>query len=62
MSDLSELYDRDPCKLSDQDLDKLVAAIRQSYVQQELAVKPAPKPKAPKLSKASEALKDLGLA
>jgi hypothetical protein len=60
MSDISELFDRDPLSLTDQDIAKIVAKMREHQAQFELGVvaKPAPKPKSPKTS---NLLKDLGL-
>ena len=61
MSDLSELFDRDPEKLSDQETAVIVARMRESMTNFELGVKPVPKAK-PKSSKTLDILKDLGLA
>ena len=62
MSDLSELFDRDPLKLSDQDIDKIIARIREAQAQYELGVKAAPvAPKPKKSTKTESLLKDLGL-
>jgi hypothetical protein len=61
-TELSELFDRDPLKLTDQDIKLIVARQREAQIQFELGVK-APKPKAAKAktSKGEEILKDLGL-
>jgi hypothetical protein len=49
MSELSELFDRDPLQLSEQDIATIVARMREAQSQFELGVKTpkAPKPKAP---------------
>lgn len=63
MSELSELFDRDPLQLTDQDLEKIIARMRESQAQYELGVKAPVAPKAPKKStKTENLLKDLGLA
>jgi hypothetical protein len=60
MSELSELFDRDPLGYSDQDVAKIVARMREHQAQYELgAPKVAAKP--PKTSKKLDLLKDLGL-
>ena len=62
MSDLSELFARDPLLLTDQDLDRIVARMREAQAQHELGVKPPPKAAAAKKpSKAAIDLKELGL-
>jgi len=61
MSDLSELFARDPVLLTDQDIDKIVERMRAAHVQFELGVKPPPKAAKPKAEKPN-ILKDLGLA
>ena len=63
MSDLSELFDRDPLSLTDQDLERIIARTRESQAQYELGGPKAP-PKAaakPKTTKTLDLLKDLGL-
>jgi hypothetical protein len=60
-TELSELFDRDPLKLTDQDIKLIVARQREAQIQFELGVK-APKPKAPKKPASADILKDLGLA
>jgi hypothetical protein len=60
MSEISELFDRDPLHLSDQDITIIVAYEREHQAKHELGVKlPSAKPKKP--SKASDMLKELGL-
>lgn len=64
MSDLSELFDRDPLQLTDQDIAKIVARMREAQAQYELgAGTKATKVAAtkPKSSKTQDLLKDLGL-
>lgn len=65
MSELSELFDRDPLHLSDQDLMKIIARMREARTQHELGVKSpvAPRQKIvkEKSSKTQDLLKDLGL-
>jgi hypothetical protein len=60
MSDLSELFARDPVKLTDQDIEAIVDRMRQANAQFELGVK-APPVKAPKSTKTQNLLKELGL-
>jgi len=64
MSELSELFDRDPLSLSDQDIAKVITRMREAQAQYELGARAVVAPKGPKLtkpSKATELLKDLGL-
>lgn len=62
MSDLSELFDRDPLQLSQQDLLVIVTRMREAQAQFELGLKAPVAPRAPKKStKTSDLLKDLGL-
>ena len=61
MSELSELFDRDPLLHSDQDIGVIVARFREHQAQHELGMKPVPVPKAKKPSKVHDLLKDLGL-
>ena len=64
MSELSELFDRDPLHLSEQDISVIVAKMRENQAQYELGVKApvAPKPAKPRATKATaDLLKDLGL-
>jgi hypothetical protein len=62
VSELTELFDRDPLFLSDQDLDIIVARLRENQTQHELGAKPVPVvPKAKRSSKAQDLLKNLGL-
>lgn len=57
MSDLSELFERDPLNLTTEDIATIVARIREAQAQFELGVaKPPAKPK-----KAAVDLKSLGL-
>ena len=59
--DLTELFDRDPLGLTDQDLDRIITRMRVAQSQFELGVK-APKEPKPKASTKTQALlKDLGL-
>jgi hypothetical protein len=60
MSDLSELFARDPVKLTDQDIGLIVDRMRQANAQFELGVK-APKAPLPKSTKTQNLLKELGL-
>jgi hypothetical protein len=63
MSELSELFDRDPLLLNDQDIGTIVARMREAQAQYELGVKVSLVPKAPKAKSAKtvDMLKDLGL-
>jgi hypothetical protein len=66
MSDLSELFDRDPLSLSEQDIVKIVARMREAAAQYEMGARAPVVPKAPKPKKTNEQiaaniLKDLGL-
>jgi len=62
VSELSELFDRDPLSLTDQDLEKIIARMREHQAQFELGAKlervPAAKPKS---TKTANLLKELGL-
>jgi hypothetical protein len=61
MSELSELFARDPLGLTDQDLDVIVAHMREAQTKHDLGVPVTPKaPRAPKKATA-DLLKDLGL-
>lgn len=60
MSDLTELFERDPLHYSDQDIIKIVACLRDQNTQFELEAKPKAKPKE-KSPKTIDLLKDLGL-
>lgn len=63
-TDLNELFARDPANLSDQDIDIIVARMREAQAQYELGVK-APKTaeskSAKKTTKTQDLLKELGL-
>ena len=63
MSELSELFDRDPLSLSDQDIAKIITRMREAQAQYELGARAPVAPKGPKKapSKTAELLKDLGL-
>lgn len=62
MSELSELFDRDPINLTDQDLIKIIARMREAQAQYELGIKTSVAPRAKKPSqKTQDLLKDLGL-
>lgn len=61
MSELSELFDRDPLKYTDQDIAAIVKRMREAQAQYELGAK-APVAERVKKPKASTTLlKDLGL-
>lgn len=62
MSDLSELFDRDPLQLTDQDVAKIIARMREAQAQYELGAKVVVAPRPKKTSKTNDLLKDLGLA
>lgn len=65
MSDLSELFDRDPLSLTDQDISKIVARMREAQAQYELGARAPVAPRATKAAKSPKTvdlLKDLGLA
>ena len=59
-TELSELFDRDPLKLSEQDITVIVEAQRAAQSRHELGVRP-PTKKAAAPNKAATLLKDLGL-
>lgn len=64
MSELSELFARDPLKMTDQDITDIVKRQRESQAQYELGVKQAgaaSKAPKPKSDKTLALLKDLGL-
>lgn len=50
MTDLDELFARDPLKLSDQDLDIIIAKVRSQFAQFDLTGKSPAKPKKVKKS------------
>ena len=50
MNDLDELFNRDPLKLTDQDLDKIISAVRAQMAQFDLTGKSPAKPKKAKKS------------
>lgn len=58
MSDLAELMQRDPIKVSDQDLDAIILRLRQARAQYNLGAKGAGNPK--KTTKTKAATIDLG--
>jgi hypothetical protein len=61
-NDLSELFERDPLSLSEQDIGTIVARMREAQAQYELGIKVPAAPRAkPKSTKTVELLKDLGL-
>jgi hypothetical protein len=63
MSDLSELFDRDPQSLSDQDIIKIVTRMREAQAQYELGAKAPVAPRVKQQSKKTvDLLKDLGLS
>jgi hypothetical protein len=62
MSEISELFDRDPLNLSEQDIATIVAYERQHQAQHELGAKPQTKPKARTTTKGADLLKELGLS
>jgi len=59
-NELSELFDRDPLKLTDPDLEVIIKRMREAQAQFELSVKPKAEPK-PKSTKTQNLLKELGL-
>jgi hypothetical protein len=64
MSDLSELFERDPLSLSEQDIVKIIARMREAAAQYEMGARAAvaaPKAPKPKPKKTDDLLKDLGL-
>lgn len=61
MSELSELFDRDPLHLSDQDVAKIIARMREAQAQYELGAKAPVAPRPKKSPKTLDLLKDLGL-
>lgn len=61
MSDLSELFDRDPLLMSKQDIIEIVKRTREGQAQFELGAKAPTAPKAKKSTKTEALLKDLGL-
>jgi len=61
MSDLSELFDRDPLLLTDQDIAKIIARMREAQAQYELGVKAPVAARPKKTPKTNDLLKDLGL-
>ena len=65
MPEISELFDRDPLKLSEQDIGTIVARMTEAQAQYELGIKApvVPKPKSAKAVKATkDLLSDLGLS
>ena len=61
MSEVSELFDRDPLKLTIEERGQIIARMREAQAQFELGVK-TPVAERPKKSKATnKLLKDLGL-
>lgn len=64
MSDLQQLFDTDPLKLTDQDINRIVARMREAQAQFELGAGPKTTKVAAtkaKSSKTADLLKDLGL-
>lgn len=65
MSDLSELFERDPLKLTSEDIDAIIKKMREHQAQFELGVPKGGKVVAPKKTKTSAAgadlLKQLGI-
>jgi len=61
MSDLSELFDRDPLSLTDQDIAKIITRMREAQAQYELGAKAPVAPRPKKSAKTLDLLKDLGL-
>jgi hypothetical protein len=62
MSEISELFDRDPLHLSDQDITTIVAYEREHQARHELGVKTPLTPKVKKPSKGDDLLKELGIS
>jgi hypothetical protein len=60
-TEISELFDRDPLNLSDQNIDIIVEHMRKANTQFELGVK-SPKATKPKSTKTSNLLDQLGLS
>lgn len=60
-TELSELFDRDPLHLTDQDLDVIIKRMREAQAQYELGAKAPVAPRKAKTTKAGDMLKDLGL-
>jgi hypothetical protein len=60
-NDLSELFDRDPLHLTDSDIAKIVARMRENHTQYELGAPKTPKAPPKKSTKTQDLLKDLGL-
>lgn len=61
MSELSELFDRDPLSLSDQDITKIITRMREAQTQYELGGKGKVAERPKKSTKTQDLLKDLGL-
>lgn len=61
MSDLNELFARDPCHLSEVDIGAIVARMREAQAQFELGVPAQVAPRPKKTTKTEALLKDLGL-
>lgn len=61
MSDITELFARDPCGLTDDEIDEIIVHMRNHQAQFELGAKPPKAAKAPKANKSDQLLKDLGL-
>jgi len=61
MSELSELFDRDPLNLSEMDITAIVARMREAQAQYELGVKAPVAARPKKSTKTLDLLKDLGL-
>jgi hypothetical protein len=63
MSELSELFARDPLGLTDPDLDVIIARMREAQTKHDLGIPTVIAPKAPKAPKKAtlDLLKDLGL-
>jgi hypothetical protein len=62
-TDIGELFERDPLKLTDPDILQIIKRMREHQAQYELGVvaKPPKAAKAVKSSKTQDLLKDLGL-
>jgi hypothetical protein len=61
MIEFSELFDRDPLSLSDQDIAKIIARMREAQAQYELGAKAPVAARSKKPTKSENLLKDLGL-
>jgi len=61
MSDLAELFERDPLKLTDQDITTIIARMREAQAQYELGGLAPKKTPTKRTTKTESILKELGL-